>query len=162
MLNNITKVKQLRTEYVQIWSFSRCLLLGEKKNPKRLRRVWEPIGWKGPTTECDFVIFPKAKSVQWARIPSNWGLSMFLAFLATALWAITVYRLVFTPILLFPYTVTRLESFSPHGVGRFSIGSSQKSPSSPGHRWCMQCPMSGHYPLWCGWEPVSKCTRQGW
>ncbi len=33
-MNNITKVKQLRTEYIQVWSVSRCLLLGEKKNPQ--------------------------------------------------------------------------------------------------------------------------------
>ncbi len=31
-LNNIMKVKQLRTKYVQVWSVSRCLLLGEKEN----------------------------------------------------------------------------------------------------------------------------------
>ncbi len=42
-------------------------------------------------------------------------------------------------------TVTRLKSFSPHGGGRFSIGSSQTSPSPPGHRRCLQCPMSGLY-----------------
>ncbi len=32
-LNNIMKVKQQRNEYVQVWSVSRCLLLGEKKIP---------------------------------------------------------------------------------------------------------------------------------
>ncbi len=42
-------------------------------------------------------------------------------------------------------TVTQLRSFSPHGGGRFSIGSSQTSLSSPGYRWCIQCPMSGLY-----------------
>ncbi len=28
------KVKQLRTEYVQVWSVSKCLLLGEKEIPQ--------------------------------------------------------------------------------------------------------------------------------
>ncbi len=27
--------KQLRTEYIQVWSVSKCLLLGEKKNPQK-------------------------------------------------------------------------------------------------------------------------------
>ncbi len=35
-MNNITKVKQLRTEYVQVWSVSRCLLLGEKQSPNSI------------------------------------------------------------------------------------------------------------------------------
>ncbi len=71
-------------------------------------------------------------------------------FLATALRAITVsgpstvYHLVSTPYSPF-LTVTWLKSLSPHGGGRFSTGSSQTSPSFPGHRWCLQCPMSGLY-----------------
>ncbi len=105
-------------------------------------------------------------------------------FLATALRAVTVsgpstvYHLVFTPILSF-LTVTRLESFSPHGGGRFSIDSSQTIPvlqaiDAACNVRCQVCvchtrrmfPRSLaneiHFPLWCGWEPVAKSTRQGW
>ncbi len=172
-------MKQQRTEYVQVWSVSRCLLLGEKKIPKvyiiisicfsyntvnvflegdragswwkpfifldeagfnpakRWMRGWEPSCWEGPRTmfsvwpdhpptECDF------------EGPHSKISAMGPEFLTTALSAImvsgpsTVYHLVFTPYSPF-LTVTRLRSFSPHGSGRFSIGSSQTSPSSPGH-----------------------------
>ncbi len=83
-------------------------------------------GARSPPTECDFEGHHSKISV------------MGPEFLATALRAITVsgpsvYHLVFTPNSSF-LTVTRLKSFSPHGGGRFLIGSSQTSPSSPGHR----------------------------
>ncbi len=98
------------------------------------------LGARPPPTECDF------------EGPHSKISAMGPEFLATALSAImvshpsTVYHLVFTPYSPF-LTVTRLRSFSPHGGGRFSIGFSQTSPSSPGHRWCVQWyhrrPMSG-------------------
>ncbi len=82
---------------------------------KRWRRVWEPGGWDqgtqnnvlcGAPTECDF---EGAHSKISAMGPE---------FLATALRAITgsgpstVYHLVFTPILLFPYCNPTEECFS--------------------------------------------------
>ncbi len=77
-------------------------------------------------------------------------------FLAAALRAITVSgpstvnHLVFTPILLFPYC-------NPTG---FSIGFSQTSPSSPGHRWCLQWQACiSHtrriFPRSLAWNPLS-------
>ncbi len=166
------KVKQLRTEYVQVWSVSRCLLLGERENPQKSisllsvfafptvnvflesdkagswwkpfifldeagftlamtwRRGWEPSGWEGPHSKI---------SAMGLRIPSD-GTDSNHGFRP-------IYSL--SPSPLPPYspflTVTQLRSFSPHGGGRFSIGSSQTSLSSPGYRWCIQWPMSGLY-----------------
>ncbi len=221
-MNNITKVKQLRTDYVQLWSVSRCLLLGEKKNypqnvisllsvfvfptvnvflesdrdgswwkpficldeagqemeeslrAQRLRRTQNDIllGAWPPPTECDF---EGTHSKISAKGPE---------FLATALRAImvsgpsTVYHLVFTPYSPF-LTVTRLKSFSTHGGGRFSIGSSQTITllhaidDACNDQWqaCIchtriifQRSLANaiHYPLWRGWEPVAKSTKQSW
>ncbi len=181
------KVKQLRTEYVQVWSVSRCLLLGERKNPQKSisllsvfvfpsvnvflegdrdgswwkpfifldeagftlamtwRRGWEPSGWEGPRTmfsvgpdhpptECDFEGTHKKNS------------AMGPEFLAMALRAImvSVYHLVFTPILLFPYCNPTEEFFS---TWRWKVHNRllTNNLSSPGHRWCTQWPMSGLY-----------------
>ncbi len=102
----------------------------------------EPSGWKGPRTifsgwsdhpptECDFEGSQTKIS------------AMGPEFLATALGAMQSLSPCIYPHTSLFLTVTRLNIFSPHGGGRFSIGFSQISPSSPGHRWCLQCPMSG-------------------
>ncbi len=124
----------------------------ESLKAQRLRGTQNDVlrGAWPPTTECDF------------EGPHSKISAMGPEFLATALRAIkvsgpsTVYRLVFTSYSPFP-TVIRLKSFSPHGGGRFSIGSSQTSPTSPGHRWCLQCPVAGLY------LPYQKNVRgQSW
>ncbi len=169
------KVKQLRTEYVQVWirfqdaccwerekipkslyhcqyclSFSKCVLEGDRAEADenhsyfwmRQALPWQWDGWEvespavergpepcslwnTPPTECDFE-GPHSKIS--AMGPE------FLAMLPSP-------SPPYSPFL----TVTQLRSFSPHGGGRFSIGSSQTSLSSPGYRWCIQCPMSGLY-----------------
>ncbi len=182
-------MKQLRTEYVQAWSVSRCLLLGEKKNPQnsksllsvfvlptvnvclegdRAGRWWKPfifldetgqemeeslraaqndVLWgpdhpplnvilRPPPTECDFEGAHRKIS------------AMGPEFLATALRAITVsgpstvYHLVFIPRLLFPYCNPTEECFSTRRRKVFN-SLLTNNHSSPGHRWCLQCPMSG-------------------
>ncbi len=60
ILNNIMKVKQLRTEYVQVWSVSRCLLLGEKKIPQILNHCF-------PTVNVFLEGDRAGSSVQWAQ-----------------------------------------------------------------------------------------------
>ncbi len=99
-------------------------------NPaKRWMRGWEPSGWEGPRTM--FSVGPDHPPLNVIlKGPSSKISAMGPEFLTTALSAImvsgpsTVYHLVFTPYSPF-LTVTRLRSFSPHGGGRFSIGSSQ-------------------------------------
>ncbi len=118
------------------------------RQAKRRRRGWEPSGWEG--TRAMFSGMPDHLHWMWFWGTNSKISSMESEFLPTALRAITVpgpstvYHLVFTPYSSF-LTVARLKWFSPHGGGRFSIGFSQTSPSSPGHRWCLQCPMSGLY-----------------
>ncbi len=121
---------------------------GEVDSPA-VERVPERCSLGGRTTpppECDFettphlnVILrgPTEKSLQWAQnsYQQHWEQSRFQAHPQF----ITLYLPPDNSFL----TVTRLKSFTPHGAGRFSTGSSQTSPSSPGHRWCLQCPMSG-------------------
>ncbi len=121
-----------------------------------------------PPTECDF------------EGPHNKISAMGPEFPATALRAITVsgplvYHHVFTPSPPF-LTVTRLKSFSPHGGGRITIDPPHKQvPLLHAHNDQCQAfifhsrtifPRSLaneiHYPLWCGWGPVAKSTRQGW
>ncbi len=167
----LRKWKQLRTEYVQVWSVSRCLLLGEQENPQnsislfsvfvfptvniflegdRAGSWWKPFifldeagqeigeslraqqkgprtmfsgGPDHPPTECDL------------RGPHSKMSVMDSEFLATEL------KVQFITLYLPPYS-QKLKSFCPRG--RFSIGS-QISPSSPGHRWCVQWPMLDLY-----------------
>ncbi len=111
-----------------------------------MEESWEPSGreprtmfsWgpDHPPTECDCETHPPLNVI--LRGPRSKISAMGPEFLATALRAITVsgpstvYHLVFTPYSPF-LTVTRLKSVSPHGAGRFSIGSSQTRPCSPGH-----------------------------
>ncbi len=161
--------KQLRTEYVQVWSVLRCLLLGEKKNPLKSiwllsvcvfptvnvflegdragswwkpfifldeagftlamtwRRGWEPSGWEGPRTMSAggpitlhwmwFWGAPQQNQCNGPRIPSsgtesNHGFRLIHS-LSPCIYPHT------------PLTVTRLGSFSPHGGGSFTKGSSQ-------------------------------------
>ncbi len=124
----------------------------ESLKAQRLRGTQNDVLWGAwpPTTECDF------------EGPHSKISAMGPEFLVTALRAIkvsgpsTVYHLVFTSYSPFP-SVIRLKSFSPHGGGRFSIGSSQTSLTCPGHRWCLQCPMAGLY------LPYQKNVRgQSW
>ncbi len=102
ILNNIMKVKQLRTEYVQVWSVSRCLLLGEKKIPKILNHCFPTVN-----------VFLEGDRAGSCKISA-----MGPEFLVTALSAIAVsgsfpvYHLVFTPILPFPYCNPIEEFFS--------------------------------------------------
>ncbi len=110
---------------------------GRPRDGGEVERDPEPcsLGCLTTSTECDFE-GPIAKSVQWAQnsYQQHWEQSRFQAHLQF----ITLCNSSFL-------TVTRLKWFSPHGGGRFSIGFSQTIPSSPGHRWCLQCPMSGLY-----------------
>ncbi len=115
------------------------------------RRGWEPSGWErprimfsgGPNHPPLNVILrgPTAKLVQRAQNSQrqHWDQSWFHVHPQF----ITLYLPPYSPFL----TVTRLRSFSPHGGGGFTIGSSQTSLSSPGHRWFLQWhhrrPMSG-------------------
>ncbi len=107
---------------------------------QRLRRIQNDVLWGAwpPPTECDFEGTHSEISAMGPEFP------------ATALRAITVsgpftvYHLVFTPYSSF-LTVTDWRVFFHMEVEGFSIGSSQTSPSSPGHRWCLQWPISGLY-----------------
>ncbi len=105
----------------------------------RVGRVWEPSSWEGPRTMFSGgPDHPPTKGD--LRGPHSKMSVMDPEFLATAL------KVQFITLYLPPYshflTVTGLKSFCPHG--RFSIGS-QISPSSPGHRWCVQWPMLDLY-----------------
>ncbi len=168
------------------FSYSKCVLEGDRaeadenhsyvwmRQTMRGRRVWEPSSCWGagpPPTECGF------------DGPRREISAMGPEFLATALRAIpvsgpSVYHLVFTPYSSF-LTVTRLKSVSPHGGGRFSIGSSQtitllQTTDDASNDQCQawichtrrMFPRSLaneiYYPLWCGWKPVANSTREGW
>ncbi len=108
--------------------------------------VWAPPAGLTDTSSSSNLVFP-------GGLPSRyWPGSALLSFSGQPvlgcrviwLWQsrvqahpqfITLYLSPYSPFL----TVYRLKSFSPNGAGRFSIGSSQTSPSSPGCRWGLQC-----------------------
>ncbi len=134
ILNNIMKVKQLRTEYVQVWSVSRCLLLGEKKIPQMLNHCFPTVN-----------VFLEGDRAGSCKISA-----MGPEFLVTALSAIAVsgsspvYHLVFTPILPFPYCNPIEEFFSTWRWKVFNRLLTNKSLFSRPYMM-PACPMTGLY-----------------
>ncbi len=133
--------------YVQVWSVSWCprtMFSGGLDHPPLnviLRGPHSKISAKGPE------------------------------FLATALRVITVsgsstvYHLVFTPRLPFPYWNPTEEFFSTWRWKVFNRLLTNKSLFWIFHTRIIVpgfLDYEIHYPLWCGWEPVAKSTRQGW
>ncbi len=114
---------------------------------KRWRRGWERLRTmftRGPDHPPLNVILrgPVAKSVQRAQ---NSGSECNHGFRPISL-SPCIYLIRYSSFL----TVNWPMSLSPHGGGRFTLGSSKTSPSSPGYRWCLQWhhrrrPMSGLY-----------------
>ncbi len=129
------------------FSYSKCVLEGDRaeadenlsyvwmRQTMRGRRVWDVLWGAGPPpTECDF-----------EGTHSNIS-AMGPEFLVTAQRAIpvsgpSVYHLVFTPYSSF-FTVTDWRVFSSWRWKVFNRLLTNNH-SSPGHRWCQQCPMSG-------------------